>query len=192
MRGQQLLRMGILPAVLLITLSVSAPSSAAGTRTFPNEISLSAGLARFGPDDVTDGSSTGQGGLRFDRYLREDIFLGMLADLAMVYCPVCDETPHDFLGTVALVGGTRFGARPFSLQLGAGVGLAKVENEILRGGDKDIGSYTTVDFPLLAKAGLARDFVSLGFGLGIGLEAKYHLNPRNPAFGLACPLTVAF
>lgn len=193
MRGGRLLRSGILPAFLLGTLSASAPSSAAGPRTFPNEIGAAIGLAHFGPADDKPGAVAYQGALRFDRYLRDDVFLGMLADLAMAFCPVCDQPHRDVsLGTVALVGGMRFGARPYVLQLGAGIGIADVGNGNLRVGGQGIGSNTTVDVPFLAKAGYMRDFAGPGFGLGIGLEAKYHLNAREPAFVLALPLTVAY
>jgi hypothetical protein len=145
-----------------------------------HEFSVGVGVARLEADEKRrlKDPSTGHVNLRFDLLLSRFFFAGGIVDLSATYCPVCENVPQSELATASTILGARFAFGPLYLQAGAGLGFAQSDGVIL------------VNFPVLSKIAYRYDFQHVGIGLG--LEAKHHLNTQNKAFVISAPILIAF
>lgn len=196
MRPWPTLGNGLVAALLGMNMSAAPVSGSA----FRNDLGLAFGGAFFssGRENRTPGNALLQGSAWMDRIFHANISLGVLADFTATLCPICDDTPDDDLYTLSVVGGTRWEFRAFRFQAGAGIGAAKGNFGVYVTDGRTGGrlapqateTFHAVNVPLLARALLKHDFRS--FGIGSGMEIKYHLNSENRAMCVTLPVIVSF
>lgn len=176
-------------ATLLSTGIFAIPGFA---EAFSREIGIGMGTARFhsSRDNQTEGNQQWQGSLQFDQYLSERFFVGVLADFTINFCPICDNSPDDVLKTVSLVAGPLFKLKPFQFQAGLGIGIASGEDGVIEAGGEVTESFNSINIPILSKAMYWHEFQ--GFGIGIGVGMKYHLNFENNVLGSSLLMSVLF